>query len=486
MATAHRFRKLTVEEFLSSSGLDREGSCFKRLLKEVRCLHDCPDDILSVSLAAESNDYKHWEVIIKGPVDTPYENGVFALDMRFPANYPLNPPIVKFKTKIYHPNISSKGEICLDILHTASYASNTLNTVLLSIVVLLSDPNTDDFLVPEAALLYQENRTEYNRKAKEWTRKYAMAVEDPVEAQEDLNDGHHSTDAIMKMNISSLSSDQIEQEVVSVQSVEGRRPGRFDVIEPLKAKAFDNGESKNHVPIVEECLRPREDRLVRHRYQMSSDHTITERLDINSELQLLAVELDEVGNELEKRSESMILIESLFKLIGLSSDEVCQGCLHIYSMETFLYSELNHFLRQGDHSKIKIFGPFVRLLCFCFEHPSSVEVHGIEVYRGMNLSLSMIDTYKEAAKSSITYQWTGFSSTSKSQEFAENFHTNTVLIMQLKKIYSKEKKAIDISGYSECPKEEEVLLKTGVEFTVENVTYDDKKKKHYINLNVYV
>ncbi|CAF1341089.1 unnamed protein product [Adineta steineri] len=485
MATAHRFRKLTEEEFLSSSGSNPKEGCFSRLLKEVRYLDDCLDDILSVFLDAESNDYKHWEAMIKGPVDTPYENGVFALDIRIPVKYPFEPPEIKFKTKIYHPNISSKGEICLDILHTQWPASHTVQKAVLCIVSLLSDPNTDDFLEPEAAFLYQKDRTEYNRKAEEWTRTYAAAVGVPREAQqEDLNGVHHPTDAIMEMNIS---SDQIEQEeVVSMQSTEERRPGRFSVFEPLKAKAFDNGESKNHVPIVEECLRPRKDRLVRHRYQMSSDHTITERLDINSELQLLAVELGEVGNELEKRSESMILIESLFKLIGLSSDEVCQGCLRIYSMETFLYSELNQFLCEGDHSKIEIYGPFVRLLCFCFEHPSLVEVHSITVYRGANLSLTMINIYKEAAKNSVSYRWSGFSSTSKSQEFAENFHTNTVFIMQLKKIYSREKKAIDISHYSELPEEEEILLRTGVEFTVENVNYDDEKKKHYINLNVYV
>ncbi|CAF3641670.1 unnamed protein product [Adineta steineri] len=272
---------------------------------------------------------------------------------------------------------------------------------------------------------------------------------------------HHPTNTTMRMNMPSLSSDQVEQEeIVSIQSTEGRRPSRFNIIEPLKAKTFDNGESKNHVPIVEECLRLGKERLGGHRYQMSSDHTITKRLDIKSDLQLLTIGLKKVGDELGKRSESEILIESLFKLIDLSSDEVCQGCLRLYSMETFLCSPLNQFLRKGDRSKIKIYGPFVRLLCFCFDDPSIVEVHGIPVYRGMNLSLPMIDAYKEAAKSSISYRWTGFSSTKK--------------------------KAIDISDYSQFPQEEEVLLKTGIEFTVENVNYDDTKKKHYINLNVYV
>ena len=46
--------------------------------------------------------------------------------------------------------------------------------VLLSIVSLLTDPNTKDPLVPEIAHMYDHKRAEYTNKAKEWTRNYAM------------------------------------------------------------------------------------------------------------------------------------------------------------------------------------------------------------------------------------------------------------------------------------------------------------------------
>ncbi len=58
-----------------------------------------------------------WKGIIRGPCETPYENGNFLLDLRIPSDYPISPPKVKFMTKIFHPNIHfTTGEICLDIL----------------------------------------------------------------------------------------------------------------------------------------------------------------------------------------------------------------------------------------------------------------------------------------------------------------------------------------------------------------------------------
>uniref|UniRef100_A0A5K3FWZ0 E2 ubiquitin-conjugating enzyme n=1 Tax=Mesocestoides corti TaxID=53468 RepID=A0A5K3FWZ0_MESCO len=144
----------------------------KRITKELSDLSRDPP--AQCSAGPSGDDMFHWQATIMGPSDSPFDGGVFFLNIHFPTDYPFKPPKITFITKIYHPNINSDGNICLDILRNQWSPALTISKVLLSICSLLTDPNPDDPLDPNIARVYKTDRQKYDRTAKEWTRKYAV------------------------------------------------------------------------------------------------------------------------------------------------------------------------------------------------------------------------------------------------------------------------------------------------------------------------
>ena len=144
----------------------------QRIGKELENLKADPP--ANCSAGPIEDDIFHWQGTLKGPTDSPYEGGVFMMNIKFPADYPFKPPKVTFETKIYHPNINSSGGICLDILKDQWSPALTISKVLISICSLLCDPNPDDPLVPDIARMYVRNRDKYNRTAQLWTIQYAV------------------------------------------------------------------------------------------------------------------------------------------------------------------------------------------------------------------------------------------------------------------------------------------------------------------------
>ena len=143
----------------------------KRLKAEMEDLEENP--VSNCSAGPLEDDITHWNATIFGPENTPYENGIFRLDINFVAEHPFKPPKIVFRTPIYHCNINKNGAICLDILKDQWSPALTISKVLLSICSLLTDPNPDDPLMVDIAELYKSNIEEYKLKARAYTLRYA-------------------------------------------------------------------------------------------------------------------------------------------------------------------------------------------------------------------------------------------------------------------------------------------------------------------------
>merc|ERR1712188_300841 len=86
----------------------------KRINKELLDLNK--SGVENCSAGPEDSDLFRWQGTICGPAGSPFEGGIFFVDIHFPTDYPFKPPRIQFKTKLYHPNINGNGSICLDIL----------------------------------------------------------------------------------------------------------------------------------------------------------------------------------------------------------------------------------------------------------------------------------------------------------------------------------------------------------------------------------
>ena len=146
-------------------------STLNRLAKELEEIQNNPPTNCSAGII--DNDIFQWNATIIGPIGSPYEGGIFTLLIEFPVDYPFKPPKVSFKTRIYHCNINTAGNICLDILKDQWSPALTISKVLLSICSLMDDPNPNDPLMIDIADLYINNKDMFIEKAKYYTNLYA-------------------------------------------------------------------------------------------------------------------------------------------------------------------------------------------------------------------------------------------------------------------------------------------------------------------------
>ena len=85
--------------------------------------------------------FKHWRACFIGPTNTPYENGLYYIEMIFTDNYPKVKPRVRMRTKTWHPNINGE-HICVDYLNEWKETNNVVG-IINAVFDLLATPNID-------------------------------------------------------------------------------------------------------------------------------------------------------------------------------------------------------------------------------------------------------------------------------------------------------------------------------------------------------
>ena len=145
----------------------------KRLYSELKDIRKEPNSLYSVG-PCENNFYK-WEIILFGPPNTIFENAIIEAYIEFPNDYPNNAPEFRFTTSMFHPNVYPDGKVCISILHEGvdefNYEqlserwnpSQSVNSIIISIISMIISPNLDSPANVDASKLWKNNYDEYSQ-----------------------------------------------------------------------------------------------------------------------------------------------------------------------------------------------------------------------------------------------------------------------------------------------------------------------------------
>ncbi|KAI8613810.1 ubiquitin-conjugating enzyme/RWD-like protein, partial [Chytriomyces sp. MP71] len=108
-------------------------------------------------------DIQAW---LAGPDGTPFAGGIFRIRLVPGPDFPESPPKGFFLTKIFHPNVSSSGEICVNTLKKDWSPTLGIAHVLLTIRCLLIAPNAESALNDDAGKLLLDDYNAFARRAR--------------------------------------------------------------------------------------------------------------------------------------------------------------------------------------------------------------------------------------------------------------------------------------------------------------------------------
>lgn len=139
----------------------------KQVSKELSSLTNDPPE--GIKVFVNEQDITDIQATIEGPAGTPYEGGLFRVKLVLGKDYPTAPPKGFFLTKIFHPNVASNGEICVNTLKKDWKQDLGVKHILLTVKCLLIVPNPESALNEEAGKLLLEKYDDYSKRAQLFT-----------------------------------------------------------------------------------------------------------------------------------------------------------------------------------------------------------------------------------------------------------------------------------------------------------------------------
>ncbi|KAM9306328.1 ubiquitin-conjugating enzyme E2 L3-like [Pholidichthys leucotaenia] len=144
----------------------------RRIQKELEEVEKCPGNCFRLTKVDDSNLW-YWQCLLL-PNCCPYDKGAFKIDITFPSDYPFKPPKITFKTKIYHPNIDEKGQICLPMISNENWKPATrIKQVIECLLTTVNTPEPDHPLRADLADEYTRDRQKFMKNAEEYTKKHS-------------------------------------------------------------------------------------------------------------------------------------------------------------------------------------------------------------------------------------------------------------------------------------------------------------------------
>lgn len=109
----------------------------------------------------DENSIQTINVLIRPNDPSPYKSCEISFQLTFPDTYPIDPPKVKCKNHIYHPNINYEGAICLPLVREDYTPTVNLTMIICGLIFILTYPNSEDPLIINIGDLMQKNYNMY-------------------------------------------------------------------------------------------------------------------------------------------------------------------------------------------------------------------------------------------------------------------------------------------------------------------------------------